>query len=95
MTNSSTRLFFNQNLSQHMKYVKKIPITHNQSESTKNISAIKPLRQCSETLDIKHKTDICGLGAAKEKRKAIRTGIFLCSNIAKRCGYTTINQKVI
>ena len=39
-------------------------MTPNPYVSKKNPSAIKSLRQFSETLDVKHKTAVCGLGAA-------------------------------
>ena len=52
-----------------------------QSDPTKNPSAIKPLRQFLEALDVKHKNSVRMLGAAKENRKAIRAGNALWSNI--------------
>ena len=48
------------------------PISPNQYEPNKNPSAVKPLCQISESLDVKHKL-FCGLGDVKAKRKAIRT----------------------
>ena len=59
-------------------------MTPNQYESTKNPSAIKSLRQFSDTFHVKHRTDVCRLGAAKSKCKAIRSGNMLCSSIAKK-----------
>ena len=67
-------------------------MTPNQYEPTKNTSAIKSLRQFSEALDVKYKTDVHKLGAAKAKRKAIRTGNELWSNIDIPGGHTKINQ---
>ena len=43
----------------------KILMTPNPSVSTKNPSARKSIRQFTEILDIKHKTSVCGFGAAK------------------------------
>ena len=59
------------------------PIIPNQSERTQNPSERKWIRQFSEALDVKHKTSVCGLGAAKSKRKSIKTGNVLWSSIAK------------
>ena len=49
-------------------------ITLNPAMFTKSPIARKPLRQFSETLDVKHKTDVCKLGAAKVKHKSIKIG---------------------
>ena len=46
-------------------------MTPNLSRSTKNPSAIKSLIQFSETLDVKHKTVVHGLGAHKERLKVL------------------------
>ena len=62
-------------------------MTPNEYDPTKNPSAIKPLCQYSEALDVKHKTSIRRLGAAMAKHEAIRTGNTLWSNIAKRRGH--------
>ena len=40
--------------------------------STKNPIARKSLRQFSETLDVKNKTFVCGVGAAKAKHRAMK-----------------------
>ena len=69
-------------------------MTPNPSVSNKNPSAIKSLHQFSETLDVKHKTAVRRLGAAKAKCKAIKTGNVLWSNITKRRGHKKINQEV-
>ena len=53
-------------------------MTSNQSEYTKNPSAIKQLRQFLETLDVKHNTTVHRLGATKEKRKSTRKVDVLC-----------------
>ena len=63
--------------------------------STQNTSSRKPLRQFIETMDVKHKTNIRRFGAAKENRKATKTGNMLWSKISKRLGHTRINRKVI
>ena len=44
-------------------------------------------------MDVKHKTSVCRLSASKEKRKYIRIGNVLWSNIAKRHIQTKINKK--
>ena len=40
--------------------------------STKKPSARKSLRQFTEKLDVKHKTGVCGFGAARATHKAIK-----------------------
>ena len=47
-------------------------MTPKPSMSTKNTSAIKPLRKFTETLYVKHKTAACRFGAAKENRRKIK-----------------------
>ena len=64
-----------------------------QYDPTKQPSTIKLLRQISEAWYVKHKTDVCRLGAPKAKHKEIRAGNTLCSNIVKLRGHTKINQK--
>ena len=54
-------------------------MTPNPYVSTKNTSARKSLRQFLDILDVKHNTDVCRLGAAKAKHKAIKTGNLLWS----------------
>ena len=54
---------------------------------TKNTSARKPLRQFTETLDVKHKTYVLRFGASKAKRKATKK--IIC------CGQTFKNAVVI
>ena len=63
---------------------KNIPMTAKPTVSTKHNSAIKPLHKVSETLYVKHKTVVHGVDAAKENRKAIKTGNTLWSNISKQ-----------
>ena len=60
----------------------------------KSLFARKPFHQFLEALDVKYKTSVGRLGAAKAKNKATRTGNKLWSKIAKRRGHTKINQKV-
>ena len=52
-------------------------ITPNPYLSTKKPSAGKPIRQFTETLDVKHNTAVCRFGTAKSKRKAIKKGNML------------------
>ena len=47
-------------------------MTPNPSVHNKKSIAIKPLRQFTETLDVKHKTDVFGFGAAKENFKSVK-----------------------
>ena len=74
---------------------KKIPMAPNPYESTQNPGSIKPLLQFTETLDVKHNTDVRGFFAAKAKRKAIKKLNVLWSNIVKCRGHTKINQNII
>ena len=69
-------------------------MTTNPSVYTKNPSAIKSLRQFTETLDVKHKTAVRRFVASKENYKAIKRGFLLWSKISKRRGNTKINKKV-
>ena len=62
-------------------------MTPNPSMSTKNPSARKPICQFTETLDVKHKNNVCRFGVAKEKRKATKKCNMLWSNIAKLRGH--------
>ena len=73
-------------------YTKNIPITPKPYVSTKNNSSRKSLPQFTEKLDVKHKTAVRRFGAAKAKRKAIKTCNMFWSNIAKRLGHTQINK---
>ena len=75
-------------------FTENIPMAPNQYEPTKNPSAIKSLCRCSEALDIKYKTVVCGLGEAKARRKATIAGKSLWSNTANLRDHTRINQKV-
>ena len=70
-------------------------IIPNPSVSTKTPSEIQPLRQFSETLDVKDSTDVCRLCTNKAKRKATKTGNVLWSNIVKHHVHTKMNEKVI
>ena len=45
-------------------------MTPNQCEPTRKSSGRKSLRQFSEALNVKHNNSVCGLGAAKAKRKS-------------------------
>ena len=51
-----------------------IPMTPNLSAPTKNHSPRKPLCPFSEAMDVKHKTAVHRLGAAKAKLESIKTG---------------------
>ena len=68
------------------------PMTPNQYDPTKKPSARKLLHQFWEKLDVKHKTAVRRLCAAKENFKANRTDNTLWSNISKRNVHTKINQ---
>ena len=70
------------------------PMSLNPSVSVKNPSAIKLLRQFYELLDVKQKTDILRLGAAKSEPKAFKTGNIWGSSIPKRQRHTKINTHV-
>ena len=63
------------------------PMTPNQYYPTKKPIERKVLRQFSEALYVKHKTDVHRLGVAKENHKVIRTGNVLWSNISKNPGH--------
>ena len=63
-----------------------------QSVTVKNPIARKSLRQFLEALDVKYKTAVCRLGAAKSKCKAIIAGNTLWSILSKNRGHTKINQ---
>ena len=56
--------------------------------STKILSARKLLRQFLDTLDVKHKTEVCRLGAAIENIKAIIICNVFWPNITNRRGHT-------
>ena len=60
----------------------------------KKRSAIKSLRLFTEVLDVKNKTALLWVGAAKSKRKALRAGSMLCSSITKRKVITKINEQM-
>ena len=60
----------------------------------KKWSAIKSLRLFTGVLDVKKKTYVRRVGAAKSKYKAIRAGSIFWSSIPKRKGYTKINEQV-
>ena len=53
--------------------------------------ARKYLSRFSEVINVKHKSDVCGLGADKLKCKSARTGIMLWFVIPKRQVHTQIN----
>ena len=54
------------------------PMTIITSISVNNPSSIKPLRNMSELLQVKLKTSVCNLGAAKPKHKNFIRGNRLC-----------------
>ena len=64
-----------------------IPMAPNPYVSTKNASARKSLCQFTKTLDVKHKTSICGFFVAKAKRKTIKKS--MC------CGQTLQSAVII
>ena len=57
-------------------------------------SARKPLSLVTEVLDVKNKTKVRQVGAAKSKSKAIREVSMLWSIISKRKGHKKTNEKV-
>ena len=71
------------------------PISLRTSAPVNKPSAIKPLRQFSEVLDVKHKNAVPGLGYSKSKRKYTAAGDIIGSIITKRHGKTKINALVI
>ena len=72
----------------------KSPMSFIMSVLANKSSAIKPLLSFSEVFDVKQKTAVQRLGAAKSKRKYIRTGCMLWSSITKRQGHKKINTQV-
>ena len=64
------------------------------SEHVKKPSARKPLSQFSEVLDVTQKNNFLRLGAAKSKRKDIRTVNMYGYSIPKRRGNTKTNAHV-
>ena len=69
----------------------KSPISPGTSMTVKNPSTIKSLHLFTEVLDVKRKTSVLWVGAAKSKRKAIISGSMLCSILPNRIGHTKIN----
>ena len=69
-------------VSTHEGCTQNSPMTPTSYVSTKNTSARKPLREFTETLDVKHKTDVWRFSTAKAKHKEIKTGNMFWSNIA-------------
>ena len=63
------------------------PMIPNPPVSNKNPSTRKSLRQLTETLDVKHKTDVWRFGAGKAKRKSIKKRNALWFHIVKRRGH--------
>ena len=70
------------------------PMSPGPSVSSKNPSTRKSLRQFTEVLDFKHRTDVRGLCAEKLKRKYIRSGSMLWSGIPNSRVYTKINNHI-
>ena len=70
------------------------PMSPSQYVTVKKSSARKSLRQFLEALDVKHKTAVCRLGAAKSKCKAIIAGNTLWSILSKNRDCKKINQQV-
>ena len=70
------------------------PMSPSQYVAVRNTSAIKPLRQFLDTLEIKPKTYVRRFCASKSKYKAIRDVGMLWSSIPKRWGHLKINQQV-
>ena len=74
-------------------FTDKSVMSPNQSVTVKHISARKPLRLFLEALDVKPRTDVHKLCAAKSNRKEIRAGSMFWSCIPKRRGHTKINER--
>ena len=72
----------------------KSPIPYGPPVPVKQSNARKSIHQFSETLDIKPKTDVRRLCAAKSKCRAIIVGSMLWSSITKRRGHIKINECV-
>ena len=62
--------------------------------AVKNTSSIKSLHIFTGVLDVKQKTAVRQVCAAKSKRKATIAGSMLCSIIPNRRGHTKINEWV-
>ena len=71
-----------------------IPMSYGPYVSIKQPKVRKSLRKFTTTLDVKPKTVIRRLCAAKSKRKEIRAGSNLWYNIPKRKVRTKVNEQV-
>ena len=76
------------------RFTDNIPMSPGPPMIFKKISARKSLRLFTEVLDIKNKTSVRRLGAAKSKRKEIISGSMLWLIITNRKGHTKINEQV-
>ena len=68
--------------------IEKSPMITNPYVSDKKPSAIKSLHKFTETLDVKHKTDVNRFGGAKAKHKGTKKDNALWSITAKLCDHT-------
>ena len=76
------------------KFTDNSPIPPGPPMIVKKCSASKSLRLFTEVFDVKKKTAVRRVGAAKSKIKAIISGNMLCSSIPKRKVHTAINKQV-
>ena len=67
------------------------PMTSNPYLSTKFLSARKPLRQFSKTLDVKKKTAVCRVSAPKENHKVTKQAL-CCGQTFTKCRVHTKNK---
>ena len=75
-------------------FIDKVPISIGPPLIVKKCSARKLLCLFNEVLDVKNKTAIYRVGAAKSSFKVIRLVILLWSSITNRKGHTKINEQV-
>ena len=78
-------------VSNHEEFTDNSPVSPSQSVTVNNPSAIKPLRQFLDTLEVKPKTAVRIFCVAKSKCKAIRSGSMLWSIILKKFIHKNIN----
>ena len=64
------------------------PVSPRPPMIVKNCSAKQSLRLFTEVLDVKNKTAVCWVGAAKSNIKAIISSSMLWSSIPNRKGHT-------
>ena len=76
------------------RFISKSPISPKPSVTVINHNARKSLHIFTEVLNVKNKTAVDRVGAAKSKQKSIRAGNVLCSSITKRKRHTKINERV-